>query len=129
MVSRSCRCQDAAHAGGRYREPTLSQFVGDPDLAECWLLNGKRNCRILDETVAAVAIILQAWLTLPSCLASSSGPTLARMIFCSVYRFKELCDKGGELALQEISRSAPPRRLEDTMTTPVGRIASRRPIW
>src|SRR5215831_14383279 len=29
-------------------------------------------------------IILQAWLTLPSCLASSSRPTLARMIFCSV---------------------------------------------
>src|SRR5262249_10796368 len=36
------------------------------------------------EAVAAVAIILQAWLTLPSCLASSSRPTLARMIFCSV---------------------------------------------
>ena len=29
-------------------------------------------------------IILQAWLTLPSCLASSNNPTLARMIFCSV---------------------------------------------
>src|SRR3954467_4798849 len=26
----------------------------------------------------------QAWLTLPSCLASSSRPTLARMIFCSL---------------------------------------------
>src|SRR5262245_1194572 len=36
------------------------------------------------EAVAAVAIILQAWLTLPSCLASSSRPILARMIFCSV---------------------------------------------
>ncbi len=34
------------------------------------------------EAVAAV-IILQAWLTLPSCLANSSNPTLARMIFCS----------------------------------------------
>src|SRR5271156_6199231 len=29
-------------------------------------------------------IILQAWLTLPSCLANSSSPTLARMIFCSL---------------------------------------------
>src|SRR6266516_5207652 len=29
-------------------------------------------------------IILQAWLTLPSCLASSRSPTLARMIFWSV---------------------------------------------
>src|ERR1700730_17628324 len=29
-------------------------------------------------------IILQAWLTLLSCLASSSSPTLARVIFCSV---------------------------------------------
>src|SRR5215469_1246177 len=28
-------------------------------------------------------MILQAWLTLPSCLASSSKPTLARMIFWS----------------------------------------------
>src|SRR3712207_5034456 len=28
-------------------------------------------------------MILQAWLTLPSCLASSSSPTLPRMIFCS----------------------------------------------
>src|SRR3954469_10440959 len=26
----------------------------------------------------------QAWLTLPSCLASSQRPTLARMIFCSL---------------------------------------------
>src|SRR3954447_3344795 len=26
----------------------------------------------------------QAWLTLPSCLASSKRPTLARMIFCSL---------------------------------------------
>src|SRR5215471_15669274 len=29
-------------------------------------------------------MILHAWLTLPSCLASSNSPTLARMIFCSV---------------------------------------------
>src|SRR6476659_6064958 len=28
-------------------------------------------------------IILQAWLTLPSCLASSNTPTFARMTFCS----------------------------------------------
>ena len=36
------------------------------------------------ETVARVAHhFLQAWLTLPSCLANSSSPTLARMIFCS----------------------------------------------
>jgi hypothetical protein len=27
---------------------------------------------------------LQAWRTLPSCLANSSSPTLARMIFCSL---------------------------------------------
>ena len=31
-----------------------------------------------------VAIILQAWLTLPSYRASSSKPTLARMTFCSL---------------------------------------------
>jgi diguanylate cyclase (GGDEF)-like protein len=29
-------------------------------------------------------ITLTAWLTLPSCLANSSSPTLARMIFCSL---------------------------------------------
>src|ERR1700723_2393494 len=28
--------------------------------------------------------MFQAWLTLPSCLANSSSPTLARMIFCSL---------------------------------------------
>src|SRR5690242_8705897 len=28
-------------------------------------------------------MILQAWLTLPSCFANSSTPTLPRMIFCS----------------------------------------------
>jgi DDE superfamily endonuclease len=36
------------------------------------------------KAVAAVAIILQAWLTLPSCFASSKRPALARMIFCSL---------------------------------------------
>ena len=30
---------------------------------------------------------MQAWLTLPSCLASSSSPSLARMIFCSRVNF------------------------------------------
>lgn len=36
------------------------------------------------KAVAVVAIILQAWLTLPSCFASSQRPALARMIFCSL---------------------------------------------
>jgi hypothetical protein len=36
------------------------------------------------ETVAAVSHHLAAWDTLPSCLASSSRPTLALMTFCSV---------------------------------------------
>jgi hypothetical protein len=33
----------AAHAGGRDRQPTLSQFVGDTDLPEGRLLDRKRN--------------------------------------------------------------------------------------
>ena len=40
-------------------------------------------------------IILQAWLTLPSCLASSGNPTLARMIFCSCVIVVSLTPQGG----------------------------------
>ena len=36
------------------------------------------------EAIATVAHDLAAWHTLPRCLASSSSPTFARMIFCSV---------------------------------------------
>ena len=43
-------------------------------------------------------IILQAWLTLPSCLASSSSPTLARMIFCSVVMVSSNRRGGGRFA-------------------------------
>src|SRR5215831_13733929 len=49
-------------------------------------------------------IILQAWLTLPSCLASSSRPTLARMIFCSVVMVSSNAPSG---ALRHPDRSAP----------------------
>src|SRR5918993_1130767 len=45
-------------------------------------------------------ILLQAWLTLPSCLASSSTPTLARMIFWSLVMV-------GVLSNAEAGRCAP----------------------
>ena len=49
------------------------------------------------EKLLSEAGILQAWLTLPSCLASSSSPTLARMIFWSlvILRFLSLCHGTG----------------------------------
>jgi hypothetical protein len=50
---------------------------------------------------------LQAWLTLPSCLASSSSPTLARMIFCSVVMVSSN-RRGGALRNPDQLR-APPR--------------------
>src|ERR1700751_3043382 len=39
---------DAAHAGRRDGEPALSQFVGDPDLAESGLLDRERNDGVFD---------------------------------------------------------------------------------
>jgi hypothetical protein len=41
------------------------------------------ECLEAFKAVAAVTITRQAWVTLPSCLASSSSPTLARMILRS----------------------------------------------
>src|SRR3984893_2645863 len=55
------------------------------------------------EAVAAITLILQAWLTLPSCLASSKSPTLARMIFCSVV----MVFSHSPRALRNPDRSAP----------------------
>jgi hypothetical protein len=54
------------------------------------------------EAVARIPIILHAWITLPSCLASSSRPTLARMIFVS-----SQTAEAGRLALRHPDRSAP----------------------
>ena len=45
-------------------------------------LGGANVLGILADASTA-APVLQAWLTLPSCLASSNRPSLARMIFCS----------------------------------------------
>jgi len=53
---------------------------------------------------AKAADDLQAWLTLPSCLASSSSPTFARMIFCSVVMVSSN-RRGG--ALRNSTSSAP----------------------
>ena len=33
----------AAHAGRRDGKPAFPQFIGDPNLPECWLIEGKRN--------------------------------------------------------------------------------------
>src|SRR5262249_8570668 len=52
-------------------------------------------------------IILQAWLTLPSCLASSSRPILARMIFCSVVMVSSNAPRRGASPPQPLR--APPR--------------------
>ena len=38
----------APHAGGRDHKPVLAQFVGDAQLSECRLLEGKRNDRVFD---------------------------------------------------------------------------------
>ena len=37
-----------AHAGGRNREPTFPQFVGDADLTERRLFDGERNDGVFD---------------------------------------------------------------------------------
>src|SRR5215469_10666691 len=56
-------------------------------------------------------MILQAWLTLPSCLASSSKPTLARMIFWSwVIVMVSIPGAGGRVAVpaRGENRAPPP---------------------
>ena len=52
-------------------------------------------------------IILQAWLTLPSCLASSNNPTLARMIFWSVVMVSSNAPRRGASPPRPLR--APPR--------------------
>src|SRR3954468_24097507 len=52
-------------------------------------------------------MILQAWLTLPSCFASSSRPTLARMIFCSVVMMSSNAPRRGASSPRPLR--APPR--------------------
>jgi hypothetical protein len=46
------------------------------------------------------------WLTLPSCLASSSSPTLARMIFCSVVMVSSNAAEAGRYATPTAPRPA-----------------------
>src|SRR5262249_9774419 len=52
------------------------------------------------EAVATEPIILQAWMMLPSCLASSSRPTLARMIFCSVVMVSSNAPRGQDTSVR-----------------------------
>ena len=61
--------------------------------------------QLVNESKPLQPIILQAWLTLPSCLASSRSPTLARMIFCSVVMWCPPIRRGG--ALRNPDHSAP----------------------
>src|SRR5215468_2430791 len=65
-------------------------------------------------------MILQAWLTLPSCLASSSRPTLLRMTFWSFVI-------GGSPLPPPPGRGdiAPPRRLSAHRYLPIRQIKSR----
>jgi hypothetical protein len=53
---------------------------------------------------------LQAWLTLPSCLASSSSPSLARMICCSWVNFglRSSVPEGGVAVPDRGENRAPP---------------------
>src|SRR5437660_5396949 len=95
MVSKSWRSHTQRTPAGETVSP-LPQLVGNADLTEGRLLDGERNDGVLDLLRHAVLqhwllaadflqsqfaalvvelIILQAWLTLPSCLASSSRPT------------------------------------------------------
>src|SRR5580700_3778956 len=57
------------------------------------------------EAVAAIAHHLAGLADMPSCLASSRSPTLARMIFCSVVMWCPPIRRGG--ALRHPDRSAP----------------------
>src|SRR5439155_12092695 len=59
------------------------------------------------EAVAAVAHHLAGWLTLPSCLASSNSPTLARIIFCSVVMVSSNAPRRGASPPRPLR--APPR--------------------
>src|SRR5437868_2342321 len=61
--------------------------------------------------IALYPIILQAWLTLPSCLASSSKPTFTRIIFCScVMSWSPFPRRGGRGPDSRL-RTAPALRL------------------
>src|SRR5271166_2008748 len=64
-------------------------------------------------------MILQAWLTLPSCLASSSRPALARMIFWSLVITAPGAAVAG--AAQPRPASPPPRlKVRDRLGVPGG---------
>ena len=55
-----------AHAGGRNREPTFPQFVGDADLTERRLFDGERNDGVFDllkAELSEVAILELTYIT------------------------------------------------------------------